>query len=159
MALRVVKKASKYTTRELQNMAREYKDVSNQIKLLEDTKKILSESLKEATQAVGVKDSKGSYYFDCGDYMLGKVAKKSIKLSTERAETYLKEHGLYEEATTTKVVIDEDKLASLVSNGVIPQKDFESLCDITVNYSVSVKKGEEMPEVETTKAILVASKK
>lgn len=162
MALKVVKgKKQKYTAKEVAQMSQEYSEVSSQIKLLETTKKTLADRLKEASELIGVKDSKGSYYYDAGDFMVGKVAKKSVSLKQEDTIKFLVQKGLYNKCVTTQTVevINEKALEDAVKDGTISQEEFESLCNVKVTYSVSVQKVEEMPEVDTSHALKAASRK
>lgn len=163
MALKVVKgkQKPKYTAQEVSKMAQEYAEISAQMKLLDTTKKSLADKLKEASEQIGVKDSKGSYYYEAGEYITGKVAKKSISLKQDETIKLLKKKGLYEQCVNVQTVevINEKALSEAVSNGTITQSEFEDLCDVKVTYSVSVQKVEEMPEVDTTHALKAASKK
>lgn len=162
MALKVVKgKKQKYTAKEVAQMSQEYSEVSSQIKLLETTKKTLADRLKEASELIGVKDSKGSYYYDAGDFMVGKVANKSVSLKQEDTIKFLVQKGLYNKCVTTQTVevINEKALEDAVKDGTISQEEFESLCNVKVTYSVSVQKVEEMPEVDTSHALKAASRK
>ena len=162
MALKVVKgKKQKYTAKEVAQMSQEYSEVSSQIKLLETTKKTLADRLKEASELIGVKDSKGSYYYDAGDFMVGKVAKKSVSLKQEDTIKLLKEKGLYKKGVEVQKVevINEKALEDAVKDGTISQEEFESLCNVKVTYSVSVQKVEEIPEVDTSHVLKAASRK
>lgn len=161
MALKLVGKKQKYSTKEIAQMAEQYSEISKQIKLLEDSKKNLADRLKEASELVGVKDNKGSFYFDSGDYITGKVAKKSVKLNQESAISLLRDKGFYDSCVAVKQVeiINEKALSRLVEDGDISQKEFESICDIKTTYSVSVQKKEDMPEVDTSHCLQAASRK
>lgn len=161
MALKLVGKKQKYSTKEIAQMAEQYSEVSKQIKILEDSKKSLADRLKEASELVGVKDNKGSFYFDTGDYITGKVAKKSVKLNQESTISLLRNKGLYDKCVDVKQVevINEKALSMFVEEGGISQEEFESICDVKTTYSVSVQRKEEMPEVDTTHCLQAASRK
>ena len=139
-------------------MAQEYDAISLQIKALDSQKKSLADKIKELAQKFGTKDDKGSHYCGNDEFMCGNVAKHSISLNTDRAVALLQKKGLneYIEEKIVKVV-DEKKLEKAIINGQITQKEFDSIMDDKVSYSVSVKKIEEMPEVEVTQ--LKAAKK
>lgn len=153
-------KKAKVTLSELSKMAEEYFEISAKIKTLESTKKLLSEKIKEATEELGVKDDKGSYYSDCDNYVTGKVAKKSVRLNEERAKILFTEKGIFNDVVqiVETEVIDEEALERKVKEGVISDEELESICDIKTTYSVSVKEKEEMPEVEVSE-LKAASKK
>lgn len=162
MALKVVKgKKQKYSAKEVAQMAQEYSEVSVQMKLLDTTKKTLADRLKEASELIGVKDSKGSFYYDTGDFMVGKVAKKSVSLKQEDTIKLLKEKGLYKKCVEVQKVevINEKALEDSVKDGTITQEEFEALCNVNTTYSVSVQKVDEMPEVDTSQCLKAASRK
>ena len=142
MALKLVKGAKpKYTPAEVAKMATEYSELSAQIKILDGSKKNLADKLKEASEILGVKDSKGSFYYEAGDFNVGKVAKKSVSLKQEETIELLKEKGLYKKCVTIKTVeeINEKALSNAVSNGDITQEEFESLCDICKILKIDVR--------------------
>ena len=148
-----------FNKKDYAKLAEEYNEVSVQLKELDERKKHLANLLKDGAEKFGVKDDKGSYYCDTDDFIFGRVAKKSIKLNEERTTKYLKAHGFshYIEEVVT-YVINKAKVEEAVKCGDIPQKEFEKMCDVDVSYSVSVKKKEEMAEVEQT-TLKVARKK
>lgn len=159
MALKVVGgKKTTMTKADLFRMAQEYDAISLQIKALDSQKKSLADKIKELAQKFGTKDDKGSHYCGNDEFMCGNVAKHSISLNTDRAVALLQKKGLneYIEEKIVKVV-DEKKLEKAIINGQITQEEFDSIMDDKVSYSVSVKKMEEMPEVEVTQ--LKAAKK
>ena len=159
MALKVVGgKKTTMTKADLFRMAQEYNAISLQIKALDSQKKSLADKIKELAQKFGTKDDKGSHYCGNDEFMCGNVAKHSISLNTDRAVALLQKKGLneYIEEKIVKVV-DEKKLEKAIINGQITQEEFDSIMDDKVSYSVSVKKMEEMPEVEVTQ--LKAAKK
>lgn len=159
MALKVVGgKKTTMTKADLFRMAQEYDAISLQIKALDSQKKSLADKIKELAQKFGTKDDKGSHYCGNDEFMCGNVAKHSISLNTDRAVALLQKKGLneYIEEKIVKVV-DEKKLEKAIINGQITQEEFDSIMDDKVSYSVSVKKIEDMPEVEVTQ--LKAAKK
>lgn len=148
MALKKVGKkvTSMFKKEDAFTMAREYADVSAKIKELEAYKKDLATKLKQCAVEYGVKDDKGSSYTENDSFVVGNVAKKSVKLNQERALDYCKTNKL--DCIETVEVVNEDILEQLVSEGAVSIEDVESLMDIKTTYSVSVVEKEEMPEVE-----------
>lgn len=128
-------------------LAQEYDELSKQIKMLETAKKNLADRLKEAAELQGVKDDKGSFYLDLNGFVIGKVAKKSISLNSNRALSFLKDKGMTNCIETVEQV-NEKALEQEVSCGNITMPEFESLTDTKVTYSVSVKPKEELAEVD-----------
>ena len=164
MALKKISKnvTPMFSKEDYGKFAEEYNDISSKMKELDARKKHLAEVLKDAAEKVGVKDDKGSYYCDCDNFIFGRVAKHSVKLDEEKAKTYLREHKM--ENMIEKVVsyvVNEEMLSEAVKDGRISQEDFESLCNVTTSYSVSVTKKnvEDMPEVEKTSLKIAARKK
>lgn len=164
MALKRSKKASvtpMFSKEDYQKMGEEYLDISSQIKELEAKKKELSEKIKQGAETYGVKDDKGSFYCESDTCIYGKVAKKSMKIDQTKAIAVLKEMGLGDvvDVITTEVV-NESKLESAVQSGKISLDTVEDFTNVSVSYSVSVKKVEEVTaEVEQTTLKKVARKK
>lgn len=161
MALKKVKNkvVPLITEEDVFSMAKEYADISAQIKTLETKKKALAESIKSGAEKFGTKDDKGSYYLENDDVICGKIAKKSFKINQEKAVAVLEEKGLNDvvDVVTVKTV-NEDKLSSAVSLGRISLNDVDGFTDSSVSYSVSVKPKEEAPEIQKSN-LQVAKKK
>lgn len=136
------------TEEDILSTAREYDEVSKHIKILEATKKTLADKLKNFADANGVKDDNGSYYLDLSDFIVGKVAKKSMSLNPERTKALLKEKGLTSKCLKVVEQIDESAIEKEVSSGNISISELESITDTKVTYSVSVKPKEELPDVD-----------
>lgn len=155
MALKVVKKVSpikrdvSFNGNDLFNLAVEYDELRKQIKALTEKKDNLAAIIKDATEKLGVKDDKGSFYFDADDFITGKVAKTSISIDHAEGVKYLKSLGL-KDLVTRQVVekVNEDKLEQAVLDKKVSFKDVEKFTNKKVSYSVVVKSKEEMPEVE-----------
>lgn len=141
-------------------MGREYADISAQIKVLEERKKILSEKIKDGAEKYGVQDDKGSYYLESDLHIMGKVAKKSFKIDQDEAVTTLVAMGLGDVVDTVTVqTVNEDRLQKAVQEKRISLDDVEKFTDVKVSYSVLVKEKEAMPEVEVSTAKVARKKK
>ena len=139
-------------------LGKEYDEINAQLKVLNDRKKFLSDLIKEGAEKYGVKDDKGSYYFESDEFILGKVAKKTVLLNQEKAKETLEAMGLGDTIDkVTTYVVNEDRLSQAVADKKITIKEVESFTDIKVDYSVSVKSKAKMPEVE--KSTLMAARK
>lgn len=148
-----------FTEDDYNKMAIDYDSTSASIKELDKKKKSLAEQLKLGAESLGVKDDKGSFYLDCDNYVIGKVAKKSMSINQEDAVAYLKEAGLLECITTkTLETVNEQALEQAIADGKISFREVEDFTTLKTSYSVSVKKKEEMPAVEQSN-LSVASKK
>lgn len=145
------KKSASFDREQFNALAQEYSEISAQIKLLDERKKKLSALLKSGAVENGVRDDKGSSYLEVSDFIVGNVAKKSVKLNQDKAVALLKEKGLEDCIDVVTVeTVNSDKLNSAVSTGKISLNEVESVTDISTSYSVSVKAKEEMPEVQQT---------
>ena len=148
-----------YTEKDLISFGESYSEISAKIKELEAKKKALSTQIKDLTEKFGVKDDKGSFYYDSDDFIMGKVCKKSFSLEQETAIKTLHELGL-EDCITTVEVVNEDELSKAISNGRITMQSVDSFTKEKVNYSVSVVKKEKVTaEVQQTTLKSVARKK
>lgn len=149
-----------FSEKDIYNMAREYAELSAQIKELEARKKVLSDKIKEGSEKFGVKDDKGSYYLENDQFLMGKVAKKSFKIDQDKAVGVLKSMGLGDVVDTVTIeTVNEDKLNSAVQEGRISINEVEKFTNVTTSYSVTVKEKEPMPEVEQSTVKMAARKK
>lgn len=156
MALKKVDKVKPlFSVEDIGRMGKEYAELSKQIKELEEQKKILAERIKSGAESFGVKDDKGSFYLENDNFIMGKVAKKSIKINQDKANLILTKMGLDDVLDTiTTVVVNEDRLEQAVADNRITLEKIGEFTDTTVSYSVTVKEKEAMPvvEVSTVKA-------
>lgn len=130
-----------------------YTQLSEIEKATKTEKTQLSTELKKFAVDNGIEDEKGSSYFIKDNKTVGNVIKVSTSLDEEKAIKLLKKKKL-DEAIVTVEKVDEEKLANLVNDKKITLKEYESIIDRKVSYSISVKvveEDEEMPEVEKTK--------
>lgn len=153
MSLKKVTKkvAPLYSAEDVAKMGKEYAEISAQIKMLEAKKKELSDKIKNGAEMYGVKDDKGSFYFEDDYVLMGKVAKKSFKIDQTKAVETLKSMGLGDVVDTVVVeAVNEDKLQKAVQSGKITLDTVSEFTTESVSYSVLVKEKEAVPEVEQT---------
>lgn len=165
MALKVVKKKadekvkSLFSIDDFGKMGREYADLSAQIKQLDEKRKLIAEKIKEGAEKFGVKDDKGSFYLEDDNFIIGKIAKKSISINQEKAVQVLQSLGLGDVIDTiTSEVVNENKLQQAIQDKRISFDTVEGFTDVRTSYAVIVKKKEEAPEIEAT-TLKVARKK
>ena len=130
-------------------LGKDYDELSAQIKELTARKNELSAKIKEGAEKFGVKDDKGSFYLESDEFILGKVCRKSMKLNQSKAKDTLESLGVgdvIDEVTT--YTVNEDRLNQAVQDGRVSIDTVRSFTDVKVDYSVSVKVKEYMPEVE-----------
>ena len=166
MALKPVKKSADskvkplFSEKDIANMAREYADISAQIKLLDERKKALADKIKSGAEQFGVKDDKGSYYLESDTHIMGKVANKSFKIEQDIAVQTLQSMGLGDVVDVETVyTVNEYRLQKAVQDKRISLDTVQEFTKETVSYSVSVKEKEVIAEVEVSTAKVAKRKK
>lgn len=148
-----------FSAKDICKMGEEYAELSAQIKVLDERKKELAEKIKNGAEQFGVKDDKGSYYLESDSYIMGKIAKKSVKIDQEKAVEILESMGLGDVVDEVVVrTVNEKKLEKALADKRITVKVMEQFTNVSTSYSVSVKEKEEAPEVEVS-TLKVAKKK
>lgn len=159
MSFKVARGKKDSSREELFQLAREYSELSANMKMLEETKKSLATKIKDLSVKLGVVDNKGSHYCENDEFICGNVAKHKISLDNDKAVVLLQKKGLtgiIEEKIVK--VIDEKKLEKAVAVGDVTQSEFESVMIDKVTYQVSVTKKDSIPVVEQS-YLMAASKK
>ena len=154
MALKKKSKVtSLFTKKDAEKMAEEYSEISKQIKMLQDKKTDLATKLKQIAESLGVVDDKGSSYIDGEDFIIGKVAKKSVSINQSKGVDLLEKKGLLKCVNVKTVkTVDEKAVEQAVADEELTEEDVKEFTEVSVSYSVSVKEKSEMPEVEVTTA-------
>lgn len=140
---------------ELLKLGEMYNNLSKEIKILEEQKKHLASQIKESLKIIGVKDDSGSFYVEDDKFIIGSVAKKSMKIDNTKALEFIKQKNLFNLIETAEIV-DEEGLLTAFDNGLITLDEIESFINTKINYSILVKEKEELPEVETSELMNVA---
>lgn len=148
-----------FSADDIGKLGREYAEISAQIKELEEKKKALADKIKKGAEQFGVKDDKGSFFLESDTHIMGKVAKKSIKIDQDKAVGTLESMGLGDvvDIVTVKTV-NEERLERAVADKRITLYDVQGFTDVKVSYSVSVKEKEVATEVEQS-TLKVAKRK
>lgn len=143
------KVTSMFSKEDAQIMAEEYNDLSIKIKELETRKKKLADSLKKCAETIGVVDDKGSSYIDCDTYVVGRVARKSVKIDQKKGVDLLREKGLdYCIKEETVYTVIESEVEKAVADEELTEDEVREFTSVSTSYSVSVKEKEDIPEVE-----------
>jgi hypothetical protein len=132
--------------------AREYASYRPEENRIKERKNELATYLKQFAEENGVKDDKGSFYVENEQFVIGKVARKSITLDPTKTLSFLKKRGL-SDCIKTVEVLDEDAITSYVESGVISIDEIRELTNTSVSYAISVNSKEEMPEVQQTEMV------
>ena len=142
---------SMFNQKDAEELAKEYNDLSVKIKELEKRKKELSEKLKKCASQLGVTDDKGSSYIDGEYFVIGQVAKHSVKINQEEGVAMLRNKGLLNCITEkTTYTVNEAEVEKAVAEEILTEEDVRSFTTINTSYKVSVKAKEDMPEVEVS---------
>ena len=139
-------------------MLSEYDSLREQKKKIENRMNYLADQIKANAEKVGVKDDKGSFYAEDGQFIYGKQCKKSVSFNQEKALSYFRDHG-YDDCITTVEVINEEAVENRINTGDISFEDLEDITTTKVSYAIDLKRKEEMSEVEQTEVAIAASKK
>ena len=135
-----------------------YSRLRDEKKTIEAELKKLSDEIKEAAERTGTKDDKGSYYAEAGNYIFGKVAKKSVSFDEGKALDFVRKKG-FTDCIVTIESLDEGAIENRINSGDISYEELEGITTTKVSYAVDVKKKEEMPIVEETVLPSAAKKK
>ena len=135
-ATKVVKKRKRSTTTKvLADWFRQYRTAEKEEKAALARKNEVKARFMDVLEREGYEDEKGHRYLDLGEEIDGvetvcRQRRVSQSVNSERAEALLKERGLWKKATRVERVIDDAKLAQLVFEGEMTQKEFDALIDV-----------------------------
>lgn len=153
-------KSPAITKEDIGRMAAEYSELSKQIKVLDERKKLLATQIKEGAVKFGTLDDKGSSFIEVNGFVAGNVSKVSMSLNQNKGVEYLERKGLGD-LIDEKVIktINEERLEKAVGEKRLTLDEVDSFTDRKTSYQVSVKSVEDMPEVEQSNLALAAKKK
>ena len=142
---------SMFSKTDVHKLAEEYDNISKQMKELEAKKKELADKLKNCAESMGVVDDKGSSYIDGDSYVIGRVARRTVKINQEKGVKILREKGL-KKCIDRKVVytVNEAEVERAVAREDLTEEEVREFTSVSTSYSVSVKAKEDMPEVEVS---------
>lgn len=123
----------------INQIVREYNQLLKQESFIKKRKEELSKYIKEYSMKHGVKNDKGSYYIDDGEFYFGSQARKTVKINEEKAREFLKMKGLLDKVIAIKEIIDEEKVEELVNVGELTVEDIENIVDVKITYAIDVK--------------------
>ena len=150
MAKTTLKKKTKVTGRNVEDVIFELSALKDKKKDIEKREKELKEALGIILEGEGVKDSKGSFKMIVGDKLAQKQARKSVKLNEERAKEFFSSIGIWEEVIEIKEELNEDKVEQALIAEKFTMDELESITDIKVSYAIVVSDyvpEEEIPEI------------
>jgi hypothetical protein len=124
----------------LVNMFRQHRAARHERESFQARETELKERLMATLETTGYVDEKGNRYLDLPEEVDGfsRLKRQRTEIVTrddQRAEELLTKRGLWKDATVVVRVVDESKLASLVFEGKLSKKDFDSLFDTNERFS------------------------
>jgi len=140
-ATKVVKKRKRSTnTRILADWFRQFRTADAEEKAAQARKNEVKKRFLEVLEREGYEDDKGHRYLDLGEDIDGieqvcRQKRVSQSINPQRAEEFLQDRDLWKKATRVERVLDESKLAQLVFEGEITQKEFDALIDVRESYA------------------------
>lgn len=118
------------TEEDFKSVCKEYRSLKEQMSVLEKTIKQYKEIIDEYMDAHCQLDTRGHRWFSVGDYYLERQRRQATpKLKEEEAGEILKKLGVYDQVVkeVTDYEYNGDVLAQLVSEGKIPEEDFNKM--------------------------------
>lgn len=115
--------------------------VKKTIKDLTSRQQTLTKRVKQYVQEEGYVDDQGHVWIDFDEPVDGCVAlqmqrKVSKPLNEEKAEAILRSRGLYDECTTTVVVLDQEAIMAAHYEGKISEDELDAMFPPTVSYAL-----------------------
>ena len=128
-------------TNSVRQWASELVGVKRTVKDLTARQKKITDRIKAFVQDRGYVDDQGHIWFDLEEPVEGVVAlqmqrKVSKPLNEDKAEAILRKAGLYEECTTTVVVLDQDAIMAAHYEGKLSEDDIDAMFPPSVSYAL-----------------------
>lgn len=120
--------------------------VKQEKKLLEAREKELADKLKEFTKKYGVEDSKGTFNYNLGDFILTNTARITSKLNQDKAVDTFTKLGILKEVSEIKSIVNEDLVEQAILNDKVPKEILDDIMDTRTSYALTLKEVKE--EVE-----------
>lgn len=124
----------------LEDTAAEFLMLRDQKAVLEKRLDALKKPLSLYLATEGEADDKGHMWGSVGGRTFQHQRRVSIGLDMEAAEELLKARGLWEECTTTAVVLDEAAIYSAAWRDALSNSDLDRIYPKTVSWSLVVPK-------------------
>jgi hypothetical protein len=126
---------------QLRQWTSELVGVKKTIKDLGTRQTTITKRIKAVVQEEGYVDDQGHVWLDFDEPVDGVVAlqmqrKVSKPLNEDKAEAILRKNGLYEECTTTVVVLDQDAIMAAHYAGKISEDDIDAMFPPSISYAL-----------------------
>lgn len=133
--------AAEPDTQTLRQWASELIGVKKTVKDLTARQKKITDRIKAVVQEEGYVDDQGHVWVDFDEPVDGVVAlqmqrKVSKPLNEDKAEAILRKVGIYDECTTTVVVLDQDAIMAAHYAGKISEDEIDAMFPPSVSYAL-----------------------
>lgn len=120
----------------LTNEAKQFLQLKEQIKFLEDRQKEIKKRLQEAVVELGETDGRGHITLELDeDIKITNQRRESRTLNEELAEAILKEKNIYEECVKMVPVLQQDAIMAQVYKGTLTEQEIDELFPAKVTYA------------------------
>ena len=120
----------------LTNEAKQFLQLKEQIKFLEERQKEIKKRLQEAVVELGETDGRGHITLELDeDIKITNQRRESRTLNEELAETILKEKNIYEECVKMVPVLQQDAIMAQVYKGTLTEQEIDELFPAKVTYA------------------------
>lgn len=128
-------------TQAVRQWASELIGVKKTIKDLTGRQKKITDRIKAVVQDDGYVDDQGHIWLDFDEPVDGVVAlqmqrKVSKNLNEDKAKAILEKAGLYEDCTTTVVVLDQDAIMAAHYAGKLSEDEVDAMFPVSVSYAL-----------------------
>ena len=103
----------------------EYLDTKSMSETIKKRVETMKANIRSYVEAHGEPDEKGNIWYEAGEHKVKIERRASVAINHDKAEQWLKEHGLWNNCSTVvpaRRVLDEDKLLALGFERKIPKK-------------------------------------
>ena len=120
----------------LTNEAKQFLQLKEQIKFLEERQKEIKKRLQEAVVELGETDGRGHITLELDeDIKITNQRRETRTLNEELAETILKEKNIYEECVKMVPVLQQDAIMAQVYKGTLTEQEIDELFPAKVTYA------------------------
>lgn len=145
MSTRKIARRTPAAANGLATTLRQFLTLRVQSEALDERLGTLKKDLTNAVEAEGYEDDKGNFWLDLDEAVEVDGFGTCAKLKKERrvrqtvdenaAEAVLKAKGLYEECTTTVVVLDEEEIRKAHYKGLLTDDDIDAIFPSTITWA------------------------
>jgi hypothetical protein len=125
-------------TEEVNQYAKQYVALKQQMKFLSERESELKKRLLESVEAIGEIDARGHTVLEVDGIKLTKQRKESQNLDMDIAKQILQEHGLEESCTKVVTTLDQDAIMIAYAKDLLTEEEIEKMFPVKVSYAFLV---------------------